>query len=80
MTFEQSPRGSEKAILERNVPERSSKCKGQGQDMHLCLRPGRHQILGTTPGAGHHGPSGKWRNWDLASHHHLCPCALLHTY
>lgn len=32
VAFEQSPRGSETATLERNILERSSKCEGRGRD------------------------------------------------
>lgn len=38
VALEQSPPASEKAILGRNIMERSSEGKGRGQDMHLCPR------------------------------------------
>lgn len=71
--LEQSPRGSE-----RNILERSSKCKGRGQDPCVWGAAGRHVSWEASDSQDHPGslaprrPGGGMRTWDLPRWHHLC--------
>lgn len=60
VALEQSPPASEKAILGRNILERSSEGKGRGQDMHLCPRyPGSIGFSGPPWARGTRAPAAR---------------------
>lgn len=63
VAFEQSPPGSETAILERNILERSSKCEGRGRDTCVWGAAGRHVSWEASNSQDHPGSLAPWPRW-----------------